>query len=125
MTPTAYKRNSIKSGEATKKWQRHKRLLTPYVWKTRGVGRIKRNVRVNDVVYVKPIQRLGIVKDVSATQVYVKFMNRNKQKQFEWYKKDHTVFLLAGSKFDNKETPSHQPTQRLYPKKGEGHLSDN
>ena len=107
------------------KAQEKNRLLTPYVWKTRGSGRIKRNVKVNDVVYIKPIQRLGIVKDISATQVYVRFINKNKQKQHEWYKKDHTVFLLAGSQFDNKETPSHQPTHRIYPSKGEGNLSDN
>ena len=107
------------------KAQEKTRLLTPYVWKSRGMGRVKRNVRVNDVIYVKPIQKLGIVKDFSATQVFVLFMNKNKKKQFGWYKKDHTVFLLAGSKFDDREAPNHQPTKKLYPEKGEGEASND
>ena len=115
------KRNfeKIRKGyEEMKKTQQERRLLTPYVWKVKGSGRIKKEVKRNDVVFIKPIQKLGVVKDASTTQILVRFINNNKKPQETWYKKDDTIYLLAGSQFEDKEPPEHDPTCRIYPEKG-------
>ena len=111
--------DKIKRGyEEMKKAQQDRRLLMPYVWKVKGTGRIKKEVKKNDVVYIKPIQKLGVVKDCLTTQIFVRFINNNKKAQEAWYQKNDTIFLLAGSQFEVKEPPEHMPTDRIYPEKG-------
>ena len=88
------------------------------MWKFKGTGRIKKEVRKNDVVYIKPIQKLGVVKDSSTTQIFVRFINNNKKAQEAWYQKNDTIYLLAGSQFEDKDPPEHNPSSRIYPEKG-------
>ena len=76
----------------------------------KGSGRIKKEVKKNDVVFIKPIQKLGVVKDALTTQIFIRFINNNKKPQESWYKKDDTIYLLAGSQFEDKEPPEHDPT---------------
>ena len=94
------------------------RLLTPYVWKVKGTGRVKKEVRKNDIIFVKPIQKLALVKDLSTTQVMVKYINQNQKVQEGWYQKNDTIFLLTGSQYDDRQPPSHSPVSKIVPEKG-------
>ena len=87
----------------------------------KGSGRIKKQVKRNDVVFIKPIQKLGVVKDASTTQIFVRFINNNKKPQESWYQKNDTIYLLAGSQFEDKDPPEHDPTCRIYTEKGKNY----
>ena len=104
--------------EELRKVQKGARLLSPYVWKTKGLGRVKRDVRENDVLFIRSIKKLGLVKEVSTTQVRVKFINTGGLAQEGWYPKNDVIYLLAGSIFDNKQPPTCSPTTRVSPEKG-------
>ena len=88
-------------------------MLSPYVWKTKGLGRVKRVVRENDVLFIRSIKRLGLVKEVSTTQVRLKFINAGGTPSEGWYPKNDLIYLLAGSIFDNKQPPTSSPTTRV------------
>ena len=54
-------------GDAQSTLHEGMRLLTPYVWKVKGMGKVKKEVRKNDIIFVRPIQKLALVKDISTT----------------------------------------------------------
>ena len=115
------KRNfeKIREGyEELRKSHEGPRLLTPYIWKTKGMGRVKKDVRRNDVIFIRSLQKLALVKDVSTTQVMVRYINQNQKPQEGWNPKKDAIFLLTGSQFDSRQPPSHSRVTKIIPEKG-------
>ena len=45
--------------------------LSPYLWKTKKNGDVKQNVQQNDIVYIRNLDRLGIVQQLADTQLKI------------------------------------------------------
>ena len=84
----------------------------------KGLGKVKMNVKKGDVVFIKPIKKLSVVKEVSTTQLLVRFVDSNGKHRSNWYQKHDAVFLVAGSQFVDADPPAHDSTTRLFPEKG-------
>ena len=93
-------------------------MLSPYLWKHRGTGRIKCCTKVGDVVFIQNLKRLGIVLDISSTQLKIKYLDRHLKQYMDWFPKSAVVHLLTGSVFVSQDSPGHQVDEELKVQKG-------
>ena len=98
--------------------QKGARLLSPYVWKAKGMGRVKKDVKEGDILFIRSLKRLGLVKGMSTTQVKVRYINAGGVACSSWHPKTDLIFLLAGSVFDSRHPPDNSPTEKVEPDKG-------
>ena len=43
--------------------------LSPYLWRTKRSGDIRRNIQVNDIVYLRGLDKLGVVLKLAESQL--------------------------------------------------------
>ena len=94
------------------------RLLSPYIWKQKGLGRVKKDVKKGDVLFIKSLKKMCLAEDISTTQVRVRYINNKKVPQSAWHPKNDLIFLLVGSIYDKRDPPQGSPTQSIEPEKG-------
>ena len=94
------------------------RMLSPYVWRQKGLGRVKRNVKKGDVLFIRSLKRLCIAEDISTTQIRVRYINAKKDPCSAWHPKNDLIFLLTGSIYDTRDPPTNSPTEEILPQKG-------
>ena len=85
------------------------RVLSPYLWRQRVAGQIRKNTKIGDVVYAKLLKKLALVEGLATTQLKVKFMNKSGIKPSEYIPKHDIINLLSGSIYVSPEIPpSHE-----------------
>ena len=94
------------------------RMLSLYIWKQKGLGRVKKDVKKGDVLFIKSLKRLSIAEDISTTQIKVRYINAKKVPCTAWHPKNDLIFLLVGSIYDARDPPTSSPTEEVLPEKG-------
>ena len=76
---------------------RASKKLSPYLWRPRKSGNIRKNIQKNDVVYIKTLDRLGVVQQLADSQLKVLFRDSGGHIRKDWLLKDDLKFVVAGT----------------------------
>ena len=79
--------------------------LSPYLWKTKRNGHVGKNVQKNDIVYVKTLDKLGVVQQLADTQLKVLYKDSGGHLQRDWILKDDLRFIVAATPLANQAIP--------------------
>ena len=98
---------------------RGNRLLSPYLWRSKYLGQVRRGCSVNDVVFIQSLKKLGLVCQVKETQLNIRYIDSAKQPRTLWFRKADLTHLLSGSVFlSNPKIPEHDVTIELNKTRG-------
>ena len=81
------------------------RKLSPYLWKMKKSGHIKQAVQQNDIVYIKNLDRLGIVQQLADTQLKVLYKDSAGHLQRDWLLKDDLRFIIGATPLVKQTVP--------------------
>ena len=79
--------------------------LSPYLWRTKKNGQIKQNVQQNDIVYIKNLDRLGVVQQLADTQLKILYKDSAGHLQRDWLLKDDLRFIVAATPLATQVVP--------------------
>ena len=81
------------------------KTLSPYLWRTKRPGDIRRNIQVNDVVYLRDMDKLGVVLKLAESQLYMLFKNGGGNLRKDWILKDAMNYIMTGNSLVRQEIP--------------------
>ena len=71
--------------------------LSPYLWRTKRLGDIRKNIKINDIVYLRHVDRLGVVLKLAESQLYVLYKDGGDSLRKEWLLKNDLMYIAAGT----------------------------
>ena len=88
------------SYEALGKFYQDSRLLSPYLWQSKKHGQSRKPIRINDIVYISKLNRLGQV--IKLRQNQLKLMYKDSSNNAH---KSELSIILGGTSLDPEEIP--------------------
>ena len=79
--------------------------LSPYLWRTKRPGDIRHNIQINDVVYLRDMDKLGVVMKLTESQLYVLFKDGGGNLRKYWILKNAMNYIITGNSLIKKEIP--------------------
>ena len=79
--------------------------LSPYLWRNKKSGNIRKNVQKNNVVYIKGLDRLGVVQQLANSQLKILFRDSGGHIRKDWLLKDDLKFVVAGTPLIDQPIP--------------------
>ena len=81
------------------------KTLSPYLWWTKRPGDIRHNIQVNDIVYLRDMDKLGVVLKLAESQLYVLFKDGGGNLRKDWILKDAMNYIVTGNSLVRQEIP--------------------
>ena len=79
--------------------------LFPYLWRTKRPGDIRKIIQVNDIVYLRDMDRLGVVIKLAETQLYVLYKDGGGTLRKDWLLKSALNYIATGNSLIKQEIP--------------------
>ena len=87
------------------RYTEHQKKLSPYLWRTKKSGNIRKNIQKNNGVYIKGLDRLGAVQQLADSQLKVLFRDSVGHIRKDWLLKDDLKFVVAGTPLIDQPIP--------------------
>ena len=87
------------------KLYRATKLLSPYLWRTKRPRDIRKNIQVNDIVYLRDMDRLGVVIKLAESQLYVLYKDGGGTLRKDWLLKSALNYIATGNYLIKQEIP--------------------
>ena len=98
-------RNNVIMQKMHDSYMRACKKLSPYLWMTKRNGHVRQNVQKNDIVYIKTLDKLGVVQQLADTQLKVLYKDSGGHLQRDWLLKDDLRFIVAATPLANQPIP--------------------
>ena len=79
--------------------------LSPYLWRTKRPGDIRKNIKVNDIVYLRDMDKLEIVLKLAESQLYILYKDGGGSLRKDWLLKSALMYIAAGTSLVKEEVP--------------------
>ena len=79
--------------------------LSPYLWRSKRPGDIRKNIKVNDIVYLREMDKLGIVLKLAESQLYILYKDGGGTLRKDWLLKSALMYIAAGTSLVKEEIP--------------------
>ena len=81
------------------------KLLSPYLWRTKRPGDIRKNIQVNDIVYLRNMDKLGVVIKLAESQLYVLYKDGGGTLRKDWLLNSALNYIATGNSLVKQEIP--------------------
>ena len=101
----AVMRKIRESYDALAQFYQDTRLLSPYLWQAKKHGRLCKAIRINDIVYINKLNRLGQVIKIGENQPRLMFEDTSNNTHQDWFPKSELTLILGGTTLDQGTIP--------------------
>ena len=81
--------------------------LSPYLWRTKKSGSIRKNVQPNDVMYlyIKGLDKLGVVQKLAESQLHILYKDNGGHIRKDWILKEDLRYIVSGKPLIKQKVP--------------------